>query len=75
MMEIERNNIHFEKFLETKEKHNERMILLKLIKDCAYQGEFVRLINVINVYFPNVRNTFLIFLVNKFISKNSFLYL
>ena len=63
MMEIEKNNIPFEKFFETKEKHNERMMLLKLIKDCAYQCEFPRLINVINEYFPNVRKTFLIFLV------------
>lgn len=63
MMEIEKNNIPFEKFFETKEKHNERMMLLKLIKDCAYQCKFPELINVINEYFPNVRKTFLIFLV------------
>jgi hypothetical protein len=58
MMEIERNNIHFEKFLETKEKHNERIMLLKLINYYAYQGDFVRLIYLINQYFPNVRKRF-----------------
>ena len=46
MIEIEsNNNIHVEKFMETKEKNNERVMFKKLIYCFGNQCEFAKLIN------------------------------
>lgn len=59
MIEIEsNNNIHVEKFMETKEKNNERVMLKKLIYCFGNQCEFAKLINFLFQTFPNVKYHF-----------------
>jgi hypothetical protein len=59
MMEIEtNNNIHVEKFLERKEKNNEKIMVMKSIYFIASQCEFARLINLLYHTIPNVKYTF-----------------